>query len=77
MLYEEGIFENYRCDFGFYCFSKVNEFIDLNKSYDPDPRTKEVYNELFKSYKNVYSGLRKAFIKANRIRFNESENQRN
>jgi xylulokinase len=50
-------------------FMDVNRFIGVNRSFNPDPATTKVYNALFNSYKNVYSGLRKAYILANRERF--------
>lgn len=53
-------------------FNEVNTYITVKESFYPEIGTKEVYNELFSSYKNVYSGLKKAYIKANRVRFNES-----
>ena len=53
-------------------FKDVNRSIKVNASYDPDPGLKEIYDSQFRSYKNVYSGLRKAYIEANRVRFNES-----
>lgn len=54
-------------------FSEVHKYIEVKESFFPDPKTREVYDALFLSYKNVYSGLRKAYIKANSVRFNESK----
>lgn len=51
-------------------FRQVNEFIVVKKTFEPNLSNRDVYNELFNSYKNVYSGLRKAYIEANRERFN-------
>ena len=50
-------------------FGDVNKFIHVKETFRPDPGSKEVYREIFKSYKNVYSGLRKAYIEANLERF--------
>ncbi len=53
-------------------FNEVNTFISVKETFYPQIGTTEVYNELFRSYKSVYSGLKKAYIKANSVRFNES-----
>jgi xylulokinase len=50
-------------------FNEVNRFIEVKKTFIPDPGNAEIYNELFRSYKNVYSGLRKAYRDANLERF--------
>jgi xylulokinase len=50
-------------------FSDVNRFIQVKEIFDPNPATKEVYNALFSSYKNVYSGLKRAYMEANLERF--------
>ncbi len=53
-------------------FSDVNAIIAVKESFNPDSGTRDVYHEVFRTYKNVYSGLKKAYIKANRVRFNQS-----
>jgi xylulokinase len=50
-------------------FHEVNRFISIRERFSPDPGLKETYDALFRSYKNVYSGLKKAYIDANRKRF--------
>jgi len=50
-------------------FSDVNKFIKVKERYIPDPGLKATYDTLFRSYKNVYWGLRKAYIDANLERF--------
>ncbi|MEN8250406.1 MAG: FGGY-family carbohydrate kinase [Bacteroidota bacterium] len=57
-----GIFKN---------FQDINQFIEIKKSFEPDSSTKEIYDKLFQSYKNVYNGLKNAYIKANYHRFNQ------
>jgi xylulokinase len=51
-------------------FGDVNKFIKVRDTFTPDPDLRLIYHELFKSYKNVYSGLRRAYIEANLERFN-------
>jgi len=50
-------------------FNDINRFIQVRHSYSPDPSLAGLYGELFTSYKNVYSGLKKAYIQANLKRF--------
>jgi xylulokinase len=50
-------------------FSDVTRYIQVKETFEPNPATKEVYNALFSSYKNVYSGLKKAYNNANLDRF--------
>ena len=51
-------------------FHNINQFIEVRKTFTPDPSLKEVYDTLFHSYKDVYKGLKKAYIRANLERFN-------
>lgn len=50
-------------------FESVNNIIKVKKQFDPNPENRDIYNELFVSYKNIYKGLKKAYIKANGERF--------
>ena len=52
-------------------FHQVNQFIEVKKSFRPDPSLEELYTKLFHSYKDVYRGLKKAYIRANLERFNK------
>jgi len=52
-------------------FHQINQFITVRKTFTPDPLSREVYDRLFQSYKDVYKGLRKAYIRANLERFNQ------
>ena len=52
-------------------FHHINQFITVRKTFTPDPLSREVYDRLFQSYKDVYKGLRKAYIRANLERFNQ------
>jgi sugar (pentulose or hexulose) kinase len=51
-------------------FHQINQCIKVRNTYHPDHSNSELYSQLFKSYKQVYSGLRKAYIRANLERFN-------
>jgi len=53
-------------------FHQVNQFIEVEKSFRPDPSLEELYTKLFHSYKDVYRGLKKAYIRANLERFNQN-----
>ena len=52
-------------------FNDVNQFIDVNSIFIPDPSLSTLYKKLFQSYKNVYRGLEKAYVSANLERFNQ------
>lgn len=51
-------------------FHDINQFIEVRKSFSPDPAKRKIYDTLFQSYKDVYKGLKKAYIRANLERFN-------
>ncbi len=51
-----GYFEN---------FSDINKIIQVRKTYLPDPLLTQTYQELFDSYKRIYSGLKNAYSFAN------------
>jgi len=50
-------------------FQQVNRCIEIKDTYYPDPSLKELYAKLFLSYKDIYRGLKKAYIVANLERF--------
>jgi len=52
-------------------FHQVKQFIEVRNSYSPDPALEELYDHLFQSYKDVYKGLKKAYLRANLKRFNQ------
>jgi xylulokinase len=52
-------------------FSDINQIVQVNKRYIPDPNQNIIFNHLFQTYKNIYSGLRKTYIKANSERFSK------
>jgi xylulokinase len=52
-------------------FHQVNRCIEVQRSYSPDPTYFELYDHLFQSYKDVYKGLKKAYLRANLKRFNQ------
>jgi sugar (pentulose or hexulose) kinase len=54
-------------------FHQISRFVGLSQSYYPDPSLKAIYEELFESYKQVYHGLKKAYIRANLDRFNRND----
>jgi xylulokinase len=51
-------------------FDDINKYLKTRRAFTPDQSLKELYQELFLSYKNVYNGLKGAYIKANLDRFN-------
>jgi len=51
-------------------FHDINKFIEVRKTFTPDPSTEKIYDRLFHSYKDVYKGLKNAYIRANLDRFN-------
>ncbi len=52
-------------------FHQVKQCIEVRSSYSPDPAYTELYDHLFQSYKDVYKGLKKAYLRANLKRFNQ------
>ncbi len=54
-------------------FSDAKRFVKIKKVYKPDEKNKKIYGDLFRSYKDVYYGLKKAYKRANSGRF-EGEN---
>ncbi len=54
-------------------FDEVNNHIEIRDTYTPDPGLEQVYRELFRSYKNVYRGLKKAYTEANLSRFGSTK----
>ncbi len=54
-------------------FQAAKDFVQLERHYEPDPANKEIYDELFESYKDIYNSLKDAYIKANGKRFKGEE----
>ena len=50
-------------------FDVVKDFVKVEKTYNPDPANKEIYDKLFIDYKNIYKGLSEAYKTANSKRF--------
>jgi len=53
-------------------FHEISRFVGVNEMYRPDPGLKILYEELFQSYKEVYYGLKKAYVNANLKRFSQN-----
>lgn len=51
-------------------FSKIINYNPIYKSFTPQKEHQAVYQEMFKSFKNVYKSLKKPYIKINLKRFN-------
>ncbi len=52
-------------------FHQIKQIIKQNKSFSPDPSVKELYSDMFKSYKDIYKGLKRAYTDANLERFKQ------
>lgn len=50
-------------------FAAAKQFVRVSKHYVPNPENKEIYDELFASYKDVYLSLKDAYKRANGKRF--------
>jgi len=50
-------------------FDSVNNFIEVKNRFIPNPDNKEIYDELFETYKSIYHSLKKTYLKANGKRF--------
>jgi xylulokinase len=51
-------------------FSRVSELIQVDKVFYPDPEKQEVFNELFRTYKDLYFSLKQTYKNINLKRFN-------
>jgi sugar (pentulose or hexulose) kinase len=49
----------------------VNRFIEVKNTFHHDKENKEIYDELFETYKDIYHNLKKTYIKANAKRFSK------
>lgn len=56
-------------------FHEIDHFIKPRECFKPRPELKKQYEKLFKSYKAVYHGLKKAYIQANLQRFNSESTE--
>jgi xylulokinase len=52
-------------------FRSVNRFIEVKNTFHHDKENKEIYDELFETYKDIYHNLKKTYIKANAKRFSK------
>jgi xylulokinase len=55
----------------FRSFNDINNIIRVKKIFTPDPSLSNTFDKLFQSYKNIYSGLQKAYQIANAERFSK------
>jgi xylulokinase len=51
-------------------FHQIDQCIEVEKIFIPNSSHSDIYNTLFQSYKEVYRGLKNAYIRANLERFN-------
>ena len=54
-------------------FAEAKNFVIESKTYRPNPQNKYIYDELFKSYKQIYYSLEKTYKQANSKRFEGDE----
>ena len=50
-------------------FRDVNRFVRIKEVFKPDPGNKNIYDDLFETYKSLYFSLKKTYLKANGKRF--------
>lgn len=53
-------------------FQDVHRMVTPVRTFSPNPEHSDVYDRCFRDYKNVYYGLRGAYLTANRTRFQET-----
>ena len=56
-------------------FNDINRVIEVRRRFSPDLSLSNLYGELFRDYKNVYRGLKEAYIQANLERFNTESDE--
>ena len=49
----------------FHSFDDISKIVKPNKLYLPDPISSNTFDAMFKSYKNIYTGLKNAYSSAN------------
>lgn len=47
----------------------AEKYVRVDKTYYPNPKNFSVYNRSFRSYKDIFYGLEKAYIRANGTKF--------
>lgn len=52
-------------------FHEISRFVEVRHTFYPDTSLESLYAELFESYKQVYRGLKKAYVRANLDRFKQ------
>jgi xylulokinase len=52
-------------------FDEVPDRIRVDRSYQPDPKTRELYTEVFREFVGLYRRNRKAYARLNRNRASE------
>ncbi|MEG2540480.1 MAG: FGGY-family carbohydrate kinase [Clostridia bacterium] len=55
-------------------FTDAREFVQIEATFSPDVKNKEIYDKLFLDYKNLYNSLSAPYKKANSKRFEGDEN---
>lgn len=50
-------------------FHRAKDFVKVVKRYEPQDKNKDIYEELFKTYKEIYRSLNKTYKNANGARF--------
>lgn len=50
-------------------FDEVKNFVRVDKTYEPNPANRKIYDDLFRDYKNIYNGLKSAYEQSNGKRF--------
>ena len=54
-------------------FHRMRDFIKVTHTFAPDPSRTDLYTSLFNSYRDIYRGLKKPYIRANLERFNQNK----
>ena len=51
---------------GYITIDKISDCVEIKETFEPNPRNKEIYDELFREYKNIYRKTRKIYARLNR-----------
>ncbi|MFQ5676336.1 MAG: FGGY-family carbohydrate kinase [bacterium] len=53
---------------GYLTFDDIAAYVEIHKTYDPNPKSQATYDELFSEFVNIYKNNKKMYARLNRVR---------
>ena len=50
---------------GYITFEDIPKYVEFSNTYEPNPKNRDIYNELFKEFKNFYKRNKKMYRRLN------------